>query len=350
MIFDGHNDALLAVYLPERGHDRKLLERSEHGHLDLPRAREGGMAGGMFAIFVPSPPTGEPESARRIVTAEGYEWKMSPPLDPAYARQHTDAMIALLHDAERDSGGMLRIARTVAEIEACTAAGITAAVIHFEGAEAIEADLSNLREYYDRGLRSIGITWSRHNAFGHGVPFKFPGDPDTGAGLTARGKALVHACNEMGIIIDVAHLNARGFWDVAEHSAAPLVASHSNAHAICPHVRNLTDAQLDAIARSGGVVGVNYAVIFLRPDAKNDPDTPLDAIVRHIDYIARRIGVDHVALGSDFDGATIPRELRDAAGLPRLINALRQAGYNDDQLRKIAHANWLRVLKQSLRA
>src|SRR5207248_9209753 len=175
----------------------------------------------------------------------------------------------------------------------------------------------------------------------------FPGSPDTGAGLSPAGTELVRACNRLGILVDLSHLNEAGFWDVQRLSGAPLVATHSNAHALCPASRNLTDRQLDAVRESGGVVGVNFAVTFLREDGRNDPGTPITEIVRHVDYLSERMGIDHVAFGSDFDGATIPDELGGAAGLPMLVAALRDAGYDDDAVSKITHANWLRVLRDT---
>jgi len=222
--------------------------------------------------------------------------------------------------------------------------GEITAIVHMEGAEAIADDLSNLQEWYDRGLRSIGIVWSRPNAFAEGVPFQFPASPDTGPGLSDAGRSLVRACNELGILVDVSHLNERGFWDVVETSQRPIVATHSNAHALCASTRNLTDAQLDAVRDSGGVVGVNFAVTFLREDGMNDFEaTGLDEIVRHVDYLAARMGIDHVAFGSDFDGAVVPSALGGVAGLPRLVDVLRER-YEPDEVDRITHRNWLRVL------
>jgi len=177
------------------------------------------------------------------------------------------------------------------------------------------------------------------------VPFRYPSTPDTGPGLTAAGHDLVHACNELGILVDVSHLNEAGFWDVARITQAPLVATHSNAHALCPASRNLTDRQLDAIGDSGGVVGVNFGTWFLLADGADPEQVGLADIVRQVDYIAGRIGVDHVAFGSDFDGAVVPTELGGLAGLPKLVAALRDAGFDDDAVAKITHENWLRVLR-----
>jgi membrane dipeptidase len=217
-------------------------------------------------------------------------------------------------------------------------------VLHFEGAEPIDAGLESLEHWYAAGLRSLGPVWSRPTAFGHGVPFMFPAHPDTGPGLTAAGHELVRRCAELGILVDLSHLNEAGFWDVARLDVGPLVASHSGAHALCGSSRNLTDGQLDAIANSGGLVGIVYACLFLRPDGADEADTPLDLIARHAAYVAERIGVEHVALGSDFDGATIPDELRDVAGVPKLLEALRDAGFGEDELRAIAWDNWRRIL------
>ena len=219
-----------------------------------------------------------------------------------------------------------------------------------EGAEPIAPDLSNLESWYDRGLRSIGLVWSRPNAFAEGVPFRFPSLPDTGPGLTEAGRELVRACNRLGILVDLSHLNEQGFWDVAGLSAAPLVATHSNAHALCPSTRNLTDKQLDAIKESDGMVGLNFHVGFLRADGADNADTPLDVMAQQLDYLVERVGIDRVGFGSDFDGATMPQEIGDVAGLPKLIEALRESGYDDAALRKITHENWVRVLRKTWRA
>jgi membrane dipeptidase len=165
--------------------------------------------------------------------------------------------------------------------------------------------------------------------------------------LTEAGLRLVEVCNQLGILVDVSHLNERGFWDVAERSQAPLVATHSNAYAICPSSRNLTDKQLDAVGEKGGVVGVNFHVSFLRDDGWRNPETSLKQIVKHARYIADRIGVEHVAFGSDFDGATMPNELRDVTGLPKLMDALAADGFDEEALEKIAFKNWIRIFRQT---
>jgi membrane dipeptidase len=165
--------------------------------------------------------------------------------------------------------------------------------------------------------------------------------------LTEAGHELVKTCNQLGILVDLSHLNERGFWDVAELSEAPLVATHSGVHTLCATPRNLTDRQLDAIGETDGIVGVNFHIGFLRADGRSDVETSLTEIVRHAAYIADRIGIDHVGLGSDFDGATMPHDLRDVAGLPKLMAALQEYGFGDADLQKIAYENWLRVLRKT---
>src|SRR5262249_38394132 len=159
--------------------------------------------------------------------------------------------------------------------------------------------------------------------------FGFPSSPDTGPGLTDVGKELIRVCNRMKIMVDLSHLNEKGFWDVAAISDAPLVATHSNAHAICEHSRNLTDKQLAAIKETDGRVGVNSGVISPGPDGKRDEATPLSQVVDHIDYLVRQLGEDRVGLGSDFDGAVIPKQLGTAADLPKLVEEMRARQYGD---------------------
>jgi membrane dipeptidase len=347
-ILIGHNDTLLSLYMPERGEGRSFFTRSETGHIDLPRAREGGMIGGFFAIFVPPDPLLQP--LRRdevIITDAGYEAPLASSIDEAFAQRVTMSMMASLFKIERESEGQVKVVRTVDDLATCLSKDIFAAILHFEGAEAIDPGLDALEVFYQAGLRSLGIVWSRPNAFAHGVPFGFPRSPDTGPGLTAAGRELVRAANRLGIMLDLSHLNEQGFWDVANLSDAPLVATHSNAHALCPTTRNLTDKQLDAIKASQGIVGLNFAVTDLRHDGWNDADTSLEVIIRHIDYLVERLGIDCVGFGTDYDGATIPREIGDVTGLPKLIDALRESGYDDSALNKLTYKNWVRVLSKT---
>ncbi len=347
-IFDGHNDVLLRLVRAQQGGKAyDFFSENASGHIDLPRARQGGLAGGIFAIYVPTP-ADSPERAEgwgRTVTEFGYRQQLNSALDPDYARAFTHEAIDMLYQLAADSGGRIELVSSTGEIESCIDSGERLAIVmHFEGAEAIQPDLSDLEVYYQRGLRSLGIVWSRPNAFANGVPFEFPKTPDTGPGLTPAGRALVTECNRLGILLDLSHLNEKGFWDVAERTDAPLVVTHAGVHAICPSTRNLTDRQIDAIGQSGGMVGVIFEPMNLREDGRPG-DMPLSQWVSHVDYLAARIGIDHVGLGSDFDGAHVPDAVGSAAGLQTVIQALEEHGYDREAVEKIAYRNWLRVLK-----
>jgi membrane dipeptidase len=319
VIVDGHNDLVSRIW---RG------DEIRHVHLD--EAARADFAGGFFALFVPSPKPPDP-------TSDIYALPLPEPIPREEAARVADE----LYDVFRSLP--VRLATSPDDFQPSR----VAAILHLEGAEPLAADLSDLHAWHARGLRSLGLVWSRVNAFAEGVPFRFPSTGDTGPGLTAAGRELVDACNGLGILVDLSHLNEAGFWDVARLSSAPLVATHSNAHSLCPSSRNLTDAQLDAIGASGGVVGVNFAVAFLREDGAQVAATPLEAIVRHVSYIADRIGIDHVAFGSDFDGALVPEALGGIAGLPKLVEALRAGGLDDEAVAKVTHRNWLRVLRDT---
>jgi membrane dipeptidase len=344
---DGHNDVLLALHLAGDGAGPFLAGRSD-GHLDLARARQGGFAAGFFAVFV-LPETDDDRAATRLPDRKPpYSQPFAAAVPTAYAAHEAGELIDLLD--ELSSSGEVRVARSADGVEAALNGGPLAAILHFEGAEPIEPGLENLESFYERGLRSLGPVWSRPNAFAEGVPFRFPSTPDIGGGLTEAGRGLVAECNRLGILIDLAHLNERGFWDVAQFSAAPLVASHSNTHALSPNSRNLTDQQLDEIGRSGGIVGITFHAGMLTEAGGVDPSTPLTRLIDHVDHVANRIGIDHVGFGSDFDGATVPDELGDAAGLPRVVEALRERGHSEGDIAKLAHGNWLRVLNETWKA
>jgi membrane dipeptidase len=331
-VFDGHNDVLLRLHLGQEDPVAAFVEGRPDGHLDLPRAERAGFAGGMFAVFVPGAADDEPPEPR-------LDRPLDPPIGFDDARAVSERMAELLRRLEEGSAGRLRVIRTAAELESCVAGEAVGAVLHFEGAEPIDDGLRNLEAWYERGLRSLGLVWSRPNAFAEGVPFRFPSSPDTGPGLTPAGRELVRECNRLGILLDLSHLNERGFWDVARLSEAPLVASHSNAHALHPASRNLTDDQLDAIAASDGLVGATFHARFL-----SDGSATVADFVHHVDYLVERMGIEHVGFGSDFDGCPLPEDMEDVTALPRVPDALRAAGYDESALRRLGHENWVRVI------
>lgn len=346
-IFDGHNDVLHKLHERNDQEGRSFLNGSSAGHLDLPRAERANFRGGLFAVYPPNPASVPSPQERLTADEKGYEVEIAPPLEVNYAYRLVDEMITIMTNLENQSQGTFRRVSDIPGLKSSFNQRSITAVLHLEGAEALHPSLKNLDDLYRRGVRSLGITWSRENAFGFGVPFQIPSSPDIGPGLKPPGRALVKACNQLGIMIDLAHLNEKGFWDVAALSDAPLVSSHTAAHALTPRSRNLTDDQLRAIQESGGLVGVTFSVNDLDGGRRPKKDAPLSALIRHIRYLSELIGVDHVAFGSDLDGTVIPSQVGDVTGFPQIIKALHEAGFSNKELKKISHLNWLRVLEDT---
>lgn len=334
-VFDGHNDAIT------RADHALLADGRPAGDLDLPRMRAGGVRAAIFAVFSEQ---GGSEHDALVPRDDGViEYEYAPPVDHTFAAADASRAAGRLLALER--AGRLCVARMVADVDAARDGdGPPAAILHLEGAEAIDPGLESLELWYAAGLRSVGPVWSRANAFGSGVPFISPSPPDTGPGLTAAGRALLRRCADLGILVDVSHLNEAGFWDLARLELGPIVASHAAAHALCQSSRNLTDRQLDAIGHSGGLVGIVFAIPFLRADFAEDPSSPISLIAEHARYVADRIGAEHVGLGSDFDGATVPAALGGVAGMPKVLDALRDVGFVEDEVDAIAWGNWRRAL------
>lgn len=336
-IFDGHND-LLSCLWAEGDHDGRSYFEGRAGMVSQAACHAGGMAGGFFAIWVPGEKAGAPDP---MATYRAY-----PPVSVEKAHRVTMEQAAILIRMAAARPDAIRLCRTVAEIESARAAGALAAILHVEGAEGIGAGLDELHVLHAAGLRSLGPVWSRDNIFGHGVPFNFPASPDTGPGLTEAGKRLVVECDRLGVLVDLAHLNEAGFWDVARISTTPLVSTHSAAHALCPATRNLTDRQLDAMAETGGLVGLNFGVGFLRADGVKNPAMPASRMIEHLDHLIARLGEGGVALGSDFDGTTVPDWMESAADLPRLVAAMRAAGYGETLIERLCWGNWMDLLRR----
>ncbi len=343
-VFDGHNDFLQRMVSAGPDRDRLWLQGDGTGHLDLPRMKAGGFAGGFFAIWTPSPAGPDDALAAMLKKNPPFALDLPPEIGSAEALPHAIAQAGQLMAMART--GTLDICHTAAELRASIEADRIAAILHIEGAEPI-ADLDALHVWHAMGLRSLGPVWSRPTAYGHGVPFAFPSSPDTGPGLTDLGKDLVRECNALRIMLDLSHLNEKGFDDVARLSDAPLVASHSCAHAVAPSSRNLTDRQLRVIAESRGLVGLNYAIGFLHPEGRRDPMHGFEVILRHLDHLLAHLGEDGVALGSDYDGAEMPVDLADASALQNLTQAMLAHGYGQELTEKIACRNWIAVLERT---
>lgn len=342
-VFDGHNDTILKLQLAA-GHGRPMdiSETCEPLDIDLPKARAGNLAGGFFAMYTPSQFLGRDEKFRMDDPANFAA------VDQSVALNFTLAMFARLRRLSRELPDDLAICSGAADIRIAMGSGKIAILPHIEGAACIDTDFNALEILHAAGLRSLGLVWSRPNVFGDGAPMQAQTVIDPGQGLTPAGFELVRECNRLGVLVDLSHLTEAGFWDVAKTTARPLIATHSNAHAVSPSARNLTDRQLAAVAESGGIVGLNFHVGFLREDCSDNPDTPILQMIRHLDHMLGILGDDGVALGSDFDGCVIPQELGDASGLPKLIAAIRQAGYGEELIAKICHQNWISAIERGL--
>lgn len=306
-VFDAHVDTVLAL---EGG--RPFAVRSATGHVDVPRLRAGGVDVQVFALYI----------------------------EPQYKPERALARVLHLWDtlmrAVAEAGAALRVCRCSADLEAAAAAGQIAALLSVEGGEVIGTDLALLRALHALGVSAMGLTWNERNAIADGA-----GEDRAQGGLTGFGREVVAEMDRLGMVIDVSHLCERSFWDVLETAGGPVIASHSNARALCDHVRNLREAQIRALAAAGGVMGMNFFASFLDAEpAKADVGRVCD----HIEYICGLVGPRHVGLGSDFDGiAQTPRGLEDCSRMPAITEELLRRGYADADVHLILGENFLRV-------
>jgi len=343
-IFDGHNDVLSALSVRGDTTGEGFFEGDTLPHLDFPRALEGGFAGGFFAMWSP-----EPDVSPEFTFDDDGEIANEDPIDAVpvdFARSSIFKQAELANAMAEEHS--FRLCTTAAEIEDATDQSAIAALLHLEGAEGIGEDLAELETLYEMGLRSVGPVWSRPNIFGHGIPFQFDKTPDIGPGLKDAGKRLVARLAEKNMIVDLAHMNEAGFWDIAEIYDGPLISTHSGVHALCPASRNLTAKQLGAIAERSGVVGLNYHCAFLRKDGRRNSDTELEVLIRHLDALLNALGEDGVALGSDFDGALMPKKLSDVSKLPALVKEMEKAEFGSELIGKICWSNWIGMLRRVL--
>ncbi|HEY8498476.1 MAG TPA: dipeptidase [Limnochordales bacterium] len=312
LVFDAHADTIALDVVEGRRH---LDETGRGGHVDLPRLRQGGVGVQVFSVFVP-PAVPTPYNALRALAI----------LD------------ALAAEVERAAGAVIWV-RRAADLDEVRRTRKVGVIASLEGCEVLAGSLAVLRTLYRLGVRAAGLTWNVRNELADGV-----GEP-RGAGLTAFGREAVAEMERLGMVVDVSHLSEAGFWEVMEVATRPVIASHSNARAVCDHVRNLTDDQIRALARKGGVMGINFFPGFLRQDGQ----ATLEDVVRHIDHVVELVGPDHVGLGSDYDGITrVPQGLEDPSRLPALTEALLRRGYGDEAVRKILGENFARVFRAAL--
>lgn len=310
-VVDGHCDTALRLV-----EGASLADDAGTGHVDLPRLETGGVDLQIFALWVDAP-------RRR----------------GGYAGRCLDLLDAVVREVDAHPQ-RLHLVQSCEDLGNIRETGRIGVLLSIEGGEPLEGSLAALRAFFRLGVRAMGLTWNGRNELADGV-----GEAASRGGLTAFGRAVVREMNRLGMVVDVSHLAEPGFWDVLEISEHPVIASHSNARAVCDHVRNLTDEQIRALASRGGVMGMNFCPDFLRPGG----DATMDDVLRHIDHIVDLVGPEHVGLGSDYDGIDdTPRGLEDVSRLPRLTEALLARGYNEESVQAILGGNFLRVFQQVL--
>lgn len=359
IVADTHNDVLLRAM---DGED--ISVETKRGHSDLVRLKKGGVDIQVFAVWV----------------------------DPvAFAKnsfKRANQMIDTLYSIASRNPDKIAVVRNSSEIEKALSEGKICAVIGVEGGHAIENSIENLKQLYKRGVRYLGLTWNNSTDWASSA-FDETTNPEKlkTKGLSEFGKKVVEKMNELGMIIDVSHLGEQAFWDVIRVTKKPVIASHSSVYNLCPHYRNLKDEQIKAIAQTGGVVFVNFYAEYIdsafntkrkqleekykmqfdsiKALYEHNPQEyrrvrrqlmmkiadelrpPLDVLIDHIDYIAKLVGVDHVGLGSDFDGISVtPLEMDDVTFLPNITKKLLERGYSIEDVKKILGGNFVRVFKQ----
>src|SRR5438876_1494861 len=355
IVVDSHDDTPQRM-LFEKNFD--IGVRHANGSIDVPRMREGGLDALFFSIWVPSGVTGPPAVKRSL------------------------DLIDSVREAVRTHPNDLMLATTAADIRRATAEHKIAALMGMEGGHMIDDDLRLLRDYAALGVRYLTLTHFKNNNWADSST-----DKPAHNGLTAFGKDVVRELNRLGMMVDISHVSDKTFYDAIEVSKAPVIASHSSVRAISNHPRNMTDDMMRALAKNGGVIMINYAVPFLSEEFRvasekksgnivesmaamakkcggNEacalvegerinheammkgelPKVTWEKIVEHIDHAVKVAGIDHVGLGSDFDGATMPLGMEDASKLPKITDALLKKGYSEADVIKILGGNLLQVM------
>jgi membrane dipeptidase len=356
LVLDTHIDTPQRLVF-EKSFD--LAVRHTNGHVDVPRMREGGLDAAFFSVWFPGTVTGPPAVRRAL------------------------AIIDAVRETVRANGKSLMLARSAADVRAAAAEGRIAILLGMEGGHMIDDDLSVLRTFAALGVRYLTLTHSRHTNWADSSGQT----PALHGGLTPFGREVVRELNRLGVMVDISHVADTTFEQALAVSRAPMIASHSSCRAISNHARNMTDDMLRALAAKGGVVMINYHVPFLgeafrtgalapaivgetaatnkacgddeacailKVDALNRsymqsgalPRVTWEAILDHIDHAVKVAGIDHVGLGSDFDGATMPMGMDDVSQLPRITDGLLKRGYSEADVEKILGGNFLRVMER----
>jgi len=312
-IADGHCDSLGDLLSGKRD----LVFAGNSGHWDLTRARRGKVGLQFMAAYI------EPEYKPALATLRGLEY--------------IESALKFI-DTNREEVFLIKNKSDLERLGTGSEIGL---LINIEGGEILGENLFLVDLIYRLGVRSIGLTWNQRNAIADGA-----GEIGSRGGLSKFGFEVISRMNTLGMLVDVSHINEAGFWDVIRCSRQPVIASHSCSRKLCDHFRNLTDQQLRALAEKKGMVGVNFC-----PDFLSDTGTAtIDTVVDHICHIADTAGVDSVGFGSDFDGIEQPPQgMEDVSKLPLLIEKLQKRGFSGEEIAKISHGNFVRVLTDVLK-
>lgn len=355
VVVDGHNDVIYESIFQ----GKNIGQRLKTGATDLPRLQEGGVDVQVFAVW-----------------SDDAKWKSG-------AFKHANDQIDALEKMIGTNTDKIGLAKSSGDIDSILKTGKIAALIGVEGGNMIEGSVDNLVRLYERGARYLTLTWNYNLSWASCAAMESAGMNDKNKGLTDQGRAIIRKMNELGMMVDLSHGGEQTFYDVLAITTKPILVSHSNAYELCPHFRNLKDAQMEALKKNGGVVGVNFYSGFLDPayetrlkdlyiskfgnqgetklstwsmyeklpkELQQQADAPLSKLLDHIDYLVKKVGIDHVAVGSDFDGIeSSPQGLEDVSKFPLLTKALLERGYTKTDVAKIIGQNFLRILKENER-
>ncbi|MBR2990720.1 MAG: dipeptidase [Solobacterium sp.] len=323
---DMHCDTVMLAYFfdPEH-HDMYDQPKTM---IDFKRMQKGDALAQCFAVFLP------PEGAFEMMH-----------IDPISDEDYIALARSVILENVAKHDDIIRMAYTAEDIEKNMADGRMSAVLTMEDGRAVQGKLENIKRFYDMGFRACSLTWNAHNCFG--APNSL--DPEImNEGLTDFGKEGIRYMQELGMLVDVSHLSDGGFWDVAEICTKPFVATHSNARAVGPHQRNLTDDQIRALAKAGGVMGLNFYPMFLNEDMNKDT-ADAAIIAKHARHIVDVGGIDVCGIGTDFDGFEGKNEIMSSDQMPRLADALKDVGFTEAEIEKIFYRNVMRVFRDAVK-
>ncbi|MBE8713072.1 dipeptidase [Sphingobacterium hungaricum] len=353
-LVDMHNDAIYETIFS----GKDIGQRLKTGHTDLPRLKEGGVDVQVFAV-----------------------WSDDKKYGKGKAFKHANAQIDALEKMLAKYPEQIALAKNSRQIDSIQRTGKIVALIGVEGGNMIENSIENLEALYKRGALYLTLTWNYNLSWATAAAIESKTTTSQGKGLTEHGRNIIRKMNELGMLVDLSHAGEQTFYDVLKITSIPVLVSHSNAYALTPHYRNLKDEQLLALKKNGGVVGVNFYSGFLDSgynarvkklykqhfgdkgdyklsvtrqyeslpaNLKSQANAPMSKVLEHIDYLVKMVGIDHVAIGSDFDGIESPPQgLEDVSKFPNLTKALLGKGYSEQDVAKIMGLNFLRLLREN---